>query len=61
MSSSTTPQGIDRTVFLIFGGLLLILFIVVSAAGIRGVERDAERTARKVDLPGNLPEPEFGL
>ncbi len=46
-SPFVTEQGIDRTVFLIFGAIMLIIFIVVSAAGMGQVERSAENAGSR--------------
>jgi hypothetical protein len=42
MGSFYEQKGIDNTVLLLFGALVLIAFILLSAAGMRAVEEDAQ-------------------
>lgn len=48
MSKYVTDQGIDRTIFLLFGGLVVIVFILLSSVGLQSIEEDA-KTLRERD------------
>lgn len=62
MSSQQGQEGgVDRAVLLMFAGIVLVLFVVVSAMGFGEIERSAKASAReRMQIQVDLPPAEIG-